>query len=173
MSNSTQIQTGPGQVSDRVYVITHSKETVTTAFASSPDSSPGRLMKKLYRDHRRHKLKDRGVHPTLEKHRGLCITAAVSADPLSLATEPTQPDLDRAAKCGNFGRRPSDLFLKIYVDILATIDMELWSGVVSPPLLGSRGVVTLSIISVYVSSGKSPGDQCRTPRCIARTYYLL
>lgn len=150
----TQKQTR--QVSDRVYAITHSKETVTTAFASSQDSSPGRIMKKLYRDYRRHKHKDRGSswsvgvqqdtatkeeHSTREKYH-------VQPDLSSLSTEPTQADLDRAAECGDFGRRPSDLFLKMYVDVLAAIDKELWSGVVSPPLLGSRGVVTMSVISV-------------------------
>lgn len=61
--------------------------------------------------------------------------------------EPTQADLDRAAECGDFGSRPSDLFLKIYCDVLATLDTNPWAGVVSPPLLGSRGVVNLSIIS--------------------------
>lgn len=63
-------------------------------------------------------------------------------------SEPTQVDLDRAAECGNFGSRPSDLFLKIYCDVLATLETNPWAGVVSPPLLGSRGVVNLSIISV-------------------------
>ncbi|KAG2344488.1 hypothetical protein BDR05DRAFT_975536 [Suillus weaverae] len=52
--------------------------------------------------------------------------------------EPTQAGADRTAECGNFGNRPSDLFLKIYCD----------ASVVSPPLLGSRGVVNLSIIFV-------------------------
>ncbi|KAG1780520.1 hypothetical protein EV702DRAFT_1193993 [Suillus placidus] len=40
-----------------------------------------------------------------------------------------------------------DLFLKIYCDVLATLDTNPWAGVVSPPLLGLRGVVNLSIIS--------------------------
>lgn len=161
MSSTTQKQAGTGLVSDRVYAIIHSKETVTTAYASSPGSSPGRVMKKLYRDHRCRRLKNRSIlhgarrdvateegHPTSEKHDELRITGGVSIDPLSLSIEPTQVDLDRAAECGDFGRRPSDLFLRMYVDILAGIDREPWSGVISPPLLGSRGVVTMSIISV-------------------------
>lgn len=164
MSGTTQKQAGTGLVSDRVYAIVHSKETVTTAYASSPGSSPGRIMKKLYRDHQRRRLKNRGIrhwsvgvhrdvateggHPTSEKHHELRITGGVSTDPLSLSIEPTQVDLDRAAECGDFGRRPSDLFLRMYVDILAAIDREPWSGVISPPLLGSKGVVTMSIISV-------------------------
>lgn len=36
----------------------------------------------------------------------------------------------------------------MYVDVLATLDDDPWAGVVSPPLLGSRGVVNLSIISL-------------------------
>ncbi|KAI6098106.1 hypothetical protein F5141DRAFT_1146679 [Pisolithus sp. B1] len=163
MSSMTRKQAGAGLVSDRIYAITHSKETVTTAYASSPGSSPGRIMKKLYRDHQRHKLKKRGghwsvgvhrdvptegEHPKSEKHHKPRITGGVPTDPLLLSVEPTQVDLDRAVECGDFGKRPSDLFLRMYVDILALIDRELWSGVVSPPLLGSKGVVTMSIISV-------------------------
>lgn len=38
--------------------------------------------------------------------------------------------------------------LQIYHDILLTLEKDPWAAVVSPPLLGSTGVVQLSIISV-------------------------
>ncbi|EIN06967.1 hypothetical protein PUNSTDRAFT_135667 [Punctularia strigosozonata HHB-11173 SS5] len=56
-------------------------------------------------------------------------------------------DLARAEKCGKFPYKPSELFLKIYSDVLDTLERNPLIGVVSPPLLGSSGVVTLSIVS--------------------------
>ncbi|KAF8573891.1 hypothetical protein K439DRAFT_1373981, partial [Ramaria rubella] len=60
----------------------------------------------------------------------------------------TQEDLDRAAKCGRFPYRPSDLFLKMYSDVLDTLERDPWAGMVSPSLLASSGVIPLSIVSV-------------------------
>ncbi|KAH9988591.1 hypothetical protein BJV77DRAFT_1020825 [Russula vinacea] len=45
-------------------------------------------------------------------------------------------------------RRPSDLFLQIYRDALHTLDADPLAGLVSPSLLGSSGVIPLSIVSV-------------------------
>ncbi|KIJ62552.1 hypothetical protein HYDPIDRAFT_114197 [Hydnomerulius pinastri MD-312] len=132
-------------ISEKAYSLTHSQKTVTAALAAAPTSSPGHLAKTLYDEHHKKPLASGGYLEMFSEmfHRE-------NGDEMKRIQqiEPTQEDLDRAAECGNFGSRPSDLFLKIYVDVLATLEGNPWSGVVSPPLLGSRGVVNLSIISV-------------------------
>lgn len=57
-------------------------------------------------------------------------------------------DLDRLATLGNFPYRPSDLFLRIYGEVLEAARAKPESAVVSPALLGTSGVVPLSIISI-------------------------
>jgi phosphatidylserine/phosphatidylglycerophosphate/cardiolipin synthase-like enzyme len=132
-------------VSDKVYSLTHSQKTLTAAFAASPASSPGHLAKTLYAEHHKKPISSGGY---LETFMGALQLGNANETRRIPPSEPTQADLDRAAECGNFGSRPSDIFLKIYCDVLATLDTNPWAGVVSPPLLGSRGVVNLSIISV-------------------------
>lgn len=150
-------------VSDKAYSLTHSQKTLTAALAASPASSPGDLVKTLYAEHHKKPVSSVGYLETFMgvlQHGNDNETQRLGIPP----GEPTQTDLDRAAECGDFGSRPSDLFLKvsevrqtcnldslhkkIYCDVLATLDTNPWAGVVSPPLLGSRGVVNLSIISV-------------------------
>ncbi|CCL99523.1 uncharacterized protein FIBRA_01541 [Fibroporia radiculosa] len=137
-------------VSDRVYSLTHSDKTLTAAFATSPDASPGELGKTLYAEHH-HGIHKPGATGGLLSTLASMLKTGRTPEEAREATkedEPSQEDLDRAAECGQFGARPSDLFLKIYHDVLKTLDVDPWVGSVSPPLLGSRGVVTLSIISV-------------------------
>ncbi|EJD06160.1 uncharacterized protein FOMMEDRAFT_104658 [Fomitiporia mediterranea MF3/22] len=59
-----------------------------------------------------------------------------------------QDRLDRAASCGKFPNRPSDLFLEVYADVLDSISNDPFANLVSPSLIGSSGVIPLSIISV-------------------------
>ncbi|KAL5511953.1 hypothetical protein ACEPAH_5172 [Sanghuangporus vaninii] len=56
--------------------------------------------------------------------------------------------LDRAAECGKFPYRPSELFLKVYADVLDCISRKPFSNLASPSVIGSSGVVPLSIVSV-------------------------
>ncbi|KAI1962863.1 hypothetical protein LOZ58_002487 [Ophidiomyces ophidiicola] len=74
-----------------------------------------------------------------------------------------EKDLNTALECGKWGsQRPSDLFLKIYHDALCPLMQDPMSGLVSPPLMGSSGVVPLTII------GTLP-DICRhLANCIVR-----
>ncbi|KAG2101086.1 uncharacterized protein F5147DRAFT_709739 [Suillus discolor] len=132
-------------VSDKAYSLTHSQKTLTAALAASPASSPGDLVKTLYAEHHKKPVSSAGY---LETFMGVLQHGNDNETQRIPPGEPTQTDLDRAAECGDFGSRPSDLFLKIYCDVLTTLDTNPWAGVVSPPLLGSRGVVNLSIISV-------------------------
>ncbi|ERT03197.1 hypothetical protein HMPREF1624_01502 [Sporothrix schenckii ATCC 58251] len=57
-------------------------------------------------------------------------------------------DLQRAAQCGKWGpTQPSELFLKIYRDVLAVVEESPDRAMVSPSLLGSCGVAPLTVIS--------------------------
>ncbi|KAF4279444.1 hypothetical protein KXX16_002593 [Aspergillus fumigatus] len=79
------------------------------------------------------------------------------------STAARQDPLQRAYDCGNWGTaKPSNLFLKIYHDALCTLDKNPLGGVVSPPLMGSHGVVPLTIVAPLP-------DLCRhVANCIAR-----
>ncbi|KAH9948260.1 hypothetical protein B0H21DRAFT_734365 [Amylocystis lapponica] len=135
-------------VSEKVYALTHSQSTLTAALAASPTSPPGELAKKLYSEHHHHVPgTSGGILKTITALLKSGQTAEESKT-LTREEEPSEEDLDRAAECGQFGTRPSDLFLKIYYEVLSTLDDDPWAGVVSPPLIGSRGVVPLSIISI-------------------------
>ncbi|EPS38903.1 hypothetical protein H072_7331 [Dactylellina haptotyla CBS 200.50] len=61
----------------------------------------------------------------------------------------TEADLEVARKCGRFeGTEPSKLFLKIFYHVLRTLEKDPRAGVVSPSLLGSTGVLPLTIMSM-------------------------
>jgi hypothetical protein len=96
-------------ISDKVYSLTQSDKTHTAAFAASPTSSPGHLAKTLYEEH--HKPVASGGY--LETFMGVLQGGNANETRRILAEEPTQADLDRAAECGDFGTRPSDLFLMV------------------------------------------------------------
>ncbi|KAK4228554.1 minor cardiolipin synthase ClsB [Podospora fimiseda] len=58
-------------------------------------------------------------------------------------------ELERGEKCGKWGgKKPGELFLKIYHDALSTLEEDLGRGVVSPCLMGGSGFVKLTVISV-------------------------
>ncbi|KAG8214539.1 hypothetical protein J3R82DRAFT_9600 [Butyriboletus roseoflavus] len=141
-------------ISEKVYSLVHSGKTLTAAFATATapddehDVAPGHLAKTLYYDEHPKKHHNLPGSSHLEAFKGLFQHTGNKDVERIQEIEPTQEDLNKAAQCGDFGARPSDLFLKIYVDVLATLDSNPWAGVVSPPLLGSRGVVNLSIISL-------------------------
>ncbi|GAA6013836.1 hypothetical protein JCM10207_008208 [Rhodosporidiobolus poonsookiae] len=59
----------------------------------------------------------------------------------------TPEELDEAAKRGNFPYRPSDLFLKMYADVLTTLTRDPLAGNVSPALIGTQGTIPLSVVS--------------------------
>ncbi|KAI9834684.1 MAG: hypothetical protein M1826_000086 [Phylliscum demangeonii] len=129
-------------ISQTVYDLCHGRETISSELARDATLSPGSIAKRLYRDGERPRL----VEPSFK--------------PPSSATA---EDLQRAAECGNFGpTRPSELFLRVYHDVLATIEHDPLIGVCSPPLLAGLGVVPLTVISTLV-------DICRhMSNCIVR-----
>ncbi|KAL8293888.1 hypothetical protein RB597_007667 [Gaeumannomyces tritici] len=117
--------------SDQVLAMCTSAETVSSLLAQEPDLAPKEAWKRL------------------------CVSEGAARGQPSTSTVPegsggTLPadSLDRAAMCGRWGsQRPSDLFLKMYHDALVSIDGHPERGMVSPSLMGSSGVLPLTIIS--------------------------
>ena len=107
-------------ISAEVYALIHSHKTLTTAFATATtgpdqDVSPGLLAKTLYDERPEHHTLSGSSY--LEAFKGLFQHTGkkdvYERHGVQAAIDPTQEDLDLAAQCGNFGSRPSDLFLKV------------------------------------------------------------
>ncbi|KAJ7771657.1 hypothetical protein B0H16DRAFT_191133 [Mycena metata] len=117
-------------ISPKVYDLCTSTETVSSLVAQDPHLPPGDAYKKLYGGH------TAGPKESIAKakeHREVH----------------TADDLKRARDCGKWGpTQPSELFLKLYHDALCTLDHNVASAMVSPPLMGSCGTIPLSVISV-------------------------
>lgn len=87
-------------ISDKVYKLCTSKESVSTLLAADPTLAPEDAWKKLY-----------GGHAAGEKQSKE--TARARRD------QATPDDLKRAFECGNWGpTRPSELFLQVRMNIL-------------------------------------------------------
>ncbi|KAI9776650.1 MAG: hypothetical protein M1839_009456 [Geoglossum umbratile] len=126
-------------ISDELYQAIHSPATITSLLAENPTEPPGKIAEQLYGGEERPK-----PPPTLQKNVG-------------------KGDLDRANKCGKWGReRPSDLFLMVYHDVLSALEDDPLAGMVSPPLMGSCGVLPLTVISTV------PDIARHMANCIAR-----
>jgi hypothetical protein len=148
-------------VSNDVYKSCLATDTVSLELAIDPKLAPGEAVKRLY---------TKGLTPSHGRSR------ACGGDDLS------SDDLQRAYDCGKWGAtRPSDLFLrvlvlysslpshesltpqnlffffKIFHEVLGTLDDDIMAGVVSPPLLGSSGIIPLTIMSTLVHDN----PQCR------------
>ncbi|KAG4025551.1 hypothetical protein MFRU_055g00240 [Monilinia fructicola] len=121
----------PGaMISDKVYKLCTSKETVSSLLAKDPTMAPGDAWKQLYGGHAAGEKESKNE---ARRHRDTA----------------TPEDLQRALECGNWGpTQPSELFLKMYHDALCTLDNSVSNCMVSPPLMGSSGVIPLSVISV-------------------------
>ena len=85
-------------ISDKVYGLVHERETVTSALAVSLTGSVDAIAEKLYKHIKRDSTKVKVGEET-----------------------PTTADLDRAAECGKFTSRPSDLFLQVLHDYFLEI----------------------------------------------------
>jgi hypothetical protein len=138
---------------------TNQSETITSVLASDPKRAPGDVAGDLFKKSTAKSLLEKvGVH----KH--------------TLIAQPTQDDLDWAAGCGNFRARPSDLFLKLYANVLLTLESDPLVGVVSPPLLASTGTIPLSILSVIPDQMRHYANMIvRTEHecCIVRLQFAL
>lgn len=114
------------KISDRVYKYCRDDVSVSRALAEDPSLAPSKAAHKLYDEHP-YSLND--------------------AKPPTHREPASAEELQRAWECGKWGEtRPSDLFLRIYHDALKTLEHDPLVGVVSPPLMGSNGVIPLSVI---------------------------
>ncbi|CCA76137.1 hypothetical protein PIIN_10137 [Serendipita indica DSM 11827] len=96
--------------------------------AKEPSLGPGDIYQRLYEEHDQSQIVDK-ESPNVK--------------------EITEEDLERAAQCGRWGpTKPSTTFLRIYHDVLCTLDVNVAQAVVSPPLLGTCGVMPLTILSI-------------------------
>ncbi|KAI6715045.1 hypothetical protein JHW43_002411 [Diplocarpon mali] len=117
-------------ISDRVYKLCTSKESVSALLARDPTLAPEEAWNQLF-----------GGNLTGEKE-SISIAKAHRDNH-------TPEDLQRARECGNWGpTEPSELFLRLYHDALCTLDHSISGCMVSPSLMGSCGVIPLTVISV-------------------------
>ncbi|OTB13964.1 hypothetical protein K445DRAFT_319497 [Daldinia sp. EC12] len=120
----------PFMVSEQLYELCLSSESVSSALAKDASLTPGEAWKKLF-----------GCHDHDHGSKG---------DVRNIGKDSLSPkELEKARACGKWGsQKPSDLFLRIYHDALSTLDDNLGCGMVSPSLMGSSGTMPLTIISV-------------------------
>lgn len=113
-------------ISDKVYKLCHETKTVSSEMAEDPSAAPGDIYKKLYGHYEGSEFSAKE-----RKHK-----------------EITETDLKKAEDCGQWGpTKPSELFLQIFHDTLCTLNKNVEGAVVSPPLMGSCGVMPLTIMS--------------------------
>lgn len=113
-------------IPQKVYDLCQSGKSVSAELAKNPGEAPGKAAKRLF---------------------GVSIEEDVLGERQRRPTEATD-DLQHAFECGNWGAtRPSDLFLRIYHDVLCTLERNPLLGVTSPSLMGSNGVCPLTIIA--------------------------
>ena len=127
------------RISDKLYNLCRSPDSVSSVLASDPHITPGEAAKKLY-------------HPD---------SVSVYEGKSPLNREPTsQDELRRALDCGKFlSTRPSELFLRVFHDSLLPLERDPLMGCCSPSMVGSVGVMPLTVI------GPLP-DICRHMVCV-------
>ncbi|KAH9967378.1 hypothetical protein BC827DRAFT_587889 [Russula dissimulans] len=118
----------PSMLSQHILELCTSSTTITSEVAKEPDQPISRVARRLSKNH----------GALFKRHRH---TKAPPPDD-------NEDELGIVAKCGRFPRRPSNLFLQIYRNVLHALDTHPLAGLVSPSLLGTSGVIPLSIVSV-------------------------
>ncbi|KAL4913655.1 hypothetical protein BDW62DRAFT_220540 [Aspergillus aurantiobrunneus] len=131
----------PKMVSWDAYNLCHDDRTVTSELAGDSTKAPHKVFKELYESN----------------------NAVKSSDIDRDGQDPESDELQKAKECGNWGgAEPSRLFLRIYHAALSALGRNPLGGVVSPPLMGSNGVVPLTIVAPLP-------DLCRhMANCIVR-----
>ncbi|KAL2672404.1 hypothetical protein Neosp_013113 [[Neocosmospora] mangrovei] len=115
-------------ISKRVFDLCQVQETVSSTLAKDPYQAPGDIVKRLYGG-QEHARQPTDASDTNEP--------VASANPLELAL-----------KCGRWGpTEPSALFLQAFADALSCLDSNPMAGVISPPLMGSHGMIPLTIVA--------------------------
>lgn len=158
-------------VSRKLYNMSHGQQTVTSELALDPSQCPQKVFHKLFEGH----------HLPHSHHNG----EESDSDSDKASKWEQLDELEKARACGNFGStETSELFLKVgeylrrsfsrlihsiqvYHDALCSLEKNPMSGVVSPPLLGSTGVLPLTIVAPLP-------DLCRhLANCIVRAEHEI
>ena len=127
------------ELSEKLIALCHdSTKSVSHLLAQDPSLAPSEAAKKLF---------------------GASRPEVIDASAPHEREPSSQEELEKAKSCGNWGtniggREPSELFLRIFHDALMTLEGEPLEGVCSPSLMGSCGVVPLTIVG-------SVWDMCR------------
>lgn len=130
-------------ISDTLYQYAVSDKSVTSELAQNPKESPGQIVHRLF-GHSKHEAASDNTKPSTHE-------------------KGDEADLQRAFESGKWGKeRPSNLFLKCYYNALRSLENQPMAGLVSPSLLGSSGVVPLTIVSTL------PDINRHTANCIVR-----
>ncbi|KAJ5225933.1 hypothetical protein N7468_007158 [Penicillium chermesinum] len=135
-----------------VYGLSRHSQSVTSELAKDPSQDPEHVFKRLYEHHDLHHLTEGSSESIL---------------PEDIALEFEKKDrLPRAYASGTWGsstpQRSISRTNKVYHDALGSLENDPLTGVVSPPLMGSTGIVPLTIIAPLP-------DLCRhLGNCIAR-----
>ncbi|KAI0416883.1 hypothetical protein F5X98DRAFT_364108 [Xylaria grammica] len=118
------------KITNRLYEWCQSEHSVSSLLAATPSLTPSDAWQKLFRD-------DESGSSSQENN-------------LNVKTTPIgNGELWRARYCGKWGsKKPSDLFTRLYHDALCALNEHPERGVVSPSLIGSSGMMPLTIISV-------------------------
>lgn len=113
-------------ISDKVYRLCTSPTSITSQVAKNPSQEPAYHANALYG----------GEHLAITDHK-------------SHNRQPASPaELDRARQCGNWGdSEPSELFLQCYHAALCSLEHNPLAGMVSPSLMGSSGVLPVTVIA--------------------------
>jgi hypothetical protein len=121
-------------VSERAVKLCQETQTVSNEFARNPEEAPTDICQRLYGHHK--------PIVTHEEQKHELAVSGVDRPPASTA------ELEIARQCGIWGpQQPSEFFLQVYHDVLATLDADALGGMVSPPLMGSHGTIPLTVIA--------------------------
>jgi hypothetical protein len=120
-------RTMASRISDQIFKLCTDPTSVSSLYAHDADQPPEHYAKVLYGD----------------EH-----YAITERSPPHQRSEPTREDLERARQCGNWGNtQPSDLFLHCFHDALCSLEHDHLAGMISPSLMGSSGVIPLTILA--------------------------
>lgn len=129
-------------VSDRVLAYCTSHNSVSALLAKDPSRSAASAAKEVFG-------KEAALIGDDAESQSSKESSSSQSSHRHLPSHDAERDLERALKCGNFGdKRPSDLFLKLWHDVLVTLDKDPMAGMVSPSLMGSTGVIPFTVIGV-------------------------
>lgn len=117
----------PDHISEKTFRFCTDPRSVSSEYANDPTKPPSHYAEHLY---------EKGL-PAVTEHQSP-----------HLSDSSDKHDITRARQCGNWGgSNPSKLFLQCYHDALCSLDHDPLSGMVSPSLMGSSGVMPLTIIA--------------------------